>query len=1243
MAPGTPTAVPDEAKELATALLRHPEALPDPVVAALRGLLAPAPSSDEIAQGLAAIAAVEMAVEAARAEETLRKLPQSLAEWYRTPSWPASRAWLAEHLPELPPDAPEQFRAAAQSAREDDANLAEQLERHAALVERARREGVDAAYRAIIGERAFVESASGGPPDVMELNNRLVEWIQTPDWGASRAYLKAHPDLLSEAAEALLTMLRDRQQSDQARQAVEEHQALLRDAREHGIDAAYDRFLAQRGGNGSSGSAELDALMTELIALIASQGSPTRQEELCRRILALDDTLRVLSGQNRAAVLLTRGNALQNMAQLSGGSDAKTLRVEAIACYDAALLERRREVAPLNWAMTQNNKGNALRDLAGLLAGAERRTTLEAAVACYDAALLERRREVAPLNWAMTQNNKGTALSDLAGLLAGAERRATLEAAVACYDAALLERRREVAPLNWAMTQNNKGTALSDLAGLLAGAERRTTLEAAVACYDAALLEARREVAPLDWATTQNNKGTALRDLAGLLAGAERRTTLEAAVACYDAALLEYRREVAPLDWAMTQNNKGTALRDLAGLLAGAERRATLEAAVACYDGPFISYPRELFAGQHRGAARALAAARLDLALELDGTEASAELARAWEAAESGLEATRALERQAPSLGFRQEEWAEAAGLYTLAAIIQAQRSNPREAALLLEAGRARGLAEIHSRRHADLTRLTTDERNEYERAVRAVQQAEAHGRQVSDLEMTTLVEEARGANERLAAVVTRLREAHPDFLPERTPTIEHLRASLRRDEALVYLAPQTAGTLVVLVSRSGEPRAELLRDLTSDAIFDLAVQPDASGRNRLGYLPAAVGWGPTPLDQALDALLPALGDRLMRRVAELARGLELRRAVLVPGGFLAVLPLHAASYLPLSPADAPTAPNGRRYACDDLAITYAPSGAAYAESRAAAERLGRPKRGFVVGNPQLSGAGHRWAQGMRGYLPFAAQEAATVAGLMREADFEAVTESLGADATWSAVVAGMQSHDVAHLAMHALFDPEQPLRSALLVAPDARLYLRDLLNERLMTLTNLRLAVLSACQSGLGDFQRFSEEAVGLFGGLLASGAAGVIGSLWPVFDSSAGALMESFTRHYLLDGLEPDDALRAAQGVLRGVAPSLPQPASSAPSQAAGEQLIAAAEQIAAAAQASAAAPEQVAASQGTAAAEPVVSRWLAMRDQGAGVGVRQLPGIPGEQQGDIAGAEQRRDFSHPIHWAAFVYYGA
>src|SRR5262249_18311024 len=94
-----------------------------------------------------------------------------------------------------------------------------------------------------------------------------------------------------------------------------------------------------------------------------------------------------------------------------GERESGTARLEeAVDIFRAALNERTRERAPLEWAMTQNNLGNALRALGVRESGTAR---LKEAVSAFRDALEERTRERGPLDWAVTQNNLGTALQAL--------------------------------------------------------------------------------------------------------------------------------------------------------------------------------------------------------------------------------------------------------------------------------------------------------------------------------------------------------------------------------------------------------------------------------------------------------------------------------------------------------------------------------------------------------------------------------------------------------------------------------------------------------------------------------------------------------------------------------------------------------------------------------------------------------------------------------------------------------------
>src|SRR5262249_19533646 len=159
----------------------------------------------------------------------------------------------------------------------------------------------------------------------------------------------------------------------------------------------------------------------------------------------------------------------------------------------------------------------------------------------------------------------------------------------------------------------------------------------------------------------------------------------------------------------------------------------------------------------------------------------------------------RILERLAPSLEFRQNEWIENAALYAAAASIRALQGNAAEAVTLLEAGRARGLAEAQSRRHTDLSLLTPQEREEYNTLANTILDIETRSRQGGDFHASlALATEAATANSALTRLVEQLRQTHPTFLPESRITAEQLAQVLRSDELFIYLVPQPTGTLML-------------------------------------------------------------------------------------------------------------------------------------------------------------------------------------------------------------------------------------------------------------------------------------------------------------------------------------------------------------------------------------------------------------------------------------------------------------
>jgi len=116
----------------------------------------------------------------------------------------------------------------------------------------------------------------------------------------------------------------------------------------------------------------------------------------------------------------------------------------------------------------------------------------------------------------------------------------------------------------------------------------------------------------------------------------------------------------------------------------------------------------------------------------------------------------------------------------------------------------------------------------------------------------------------------------------------------------------------------------------------------------------------------------------------------------------------------------------------------------------------------------------------------------------------------------------------ILHLAIHALTNDEEPLYSQLIfskepnTAEDGKLHVYELYNMRL----NANLAVLSACNTGVGKVQR-GEGIMSLSRAFKYAGCPNIVTSLWQANDQSTQKLMGGFFKN-LKAGMGKDQALR-------------------------------------------------------------------------------------------------------------------
>lgn len=469
------------------------------------------------------------------------------------------------------------------------------------------------------------------------------------------------------------------------------------------------------------------------------------------------------------------------------------------------------------------------------------------------------------------------------------------------------------------------------------------------------------------------------------------------------------------------------------------------------------------------------------------------------------FECAERLSRSQFSRRHREAVLREMTGVPARAAHAMLMAGEPREAAVALERGRAILLTEALERDRVDLLRLANvgyralaERYNAAAERVRRLESSEPDTN--DDTALTDWNHRVGEARDALAAVIAEV-QAVPTFehffnAPSFTDVTDACQTA-----PIVYLAAGTSEGLALIVRSEGDvqhiPLPQLrAQDLTYQATtFVGTAQRRTEDFGRwLHEISTATRW---LWDTAMGPVVDALGHG--------------SRATLVATGLLGLFPLHAAWL------EDEGAPRGRRYALDDVLFTYAPGARSLDAARRIAAALPRPDSVLAVEGVATPGD----------------------AGLHHAIDeVDAVVETFArqrrlseGEASESAVVRQLANHGVWHFACHGRADIQAPLESSLFVGSEERLTLRTLLGQASVA---ARLAVLSACETARSGVA-VVDEVVGLSSGFLQVGAAGVIGSLWPVPEVSTTLLMSRFYQLWRQSELDPAEAFRRAQQWVR------------------------------------------------------------------------------------------------------------
>ena len=255
------------------------------------------------------------------------------------------------------------------------------------------------------------------------------------------------------------------------------------------------------------------------------------------------------------------------------------------------------------------------------------------------------------------------------------------------------------------------------------------------------------------------------------------------------------------------------------------------------------------------------------------------------------------------------------------------------------------------------------------------------------------------------------------------------------------------------------------------------------------------------PPQQAIRGLLSKLYGLLVAPVASLLPPPS-GSLTIVPYGPLHKLPFHALY-------------DGSRFLVENLQINYLPASSILTQfGTHRSEQKGYPTDTSASSRPPLI-FGHSG----NGSLKRVLDEAKTVAALLHGSCY------LEDEATIARLIEQAPGSPIIHLATHGQSRLDAPNFSFVRLA-DGQLNAIDAFN---LDLKRCALITLSGCETGLA-LSGGGDEQLGLGRAFLASGAASLVMSLWPVEDNATTELMQIFYQR-LLSGDTKVQALRAAQ----------------------------------------------------------------------------------------------------------------
>ena len=324
----------------------------------------------------------------------------------------------------------------------------------------------------------------------------------------------------------------------------------------------------------------------------------------------------------------------------------------------------------------------------------------------------------------------------------------------------------------------------------------------------------------------------------------------------------------------------------------------------------------------------------------------------------------------------------------------------------------------------------------------------------------------------------------------------------------------QQDSELASLVSVTSTPVSEIQKLIPGDEtlveyyytdkdlyVFVLTSNGISAGRLENGNLADEIRDFRKSLENVSSGFNETLARRLFYKLVKPVQGsLSTKKLTIVPHGALHYIPFNALQ-------------DGKQYLIELYSIRVLPSASVLKYLKAG--KANKPGGILVFGNPDLGDPRYDLAN--------AQNEAVAVAKMRSQSKV-----FLRKEATVSAFKKYSSGFNCIHFATHGQFDPDAPLKSALLLAKDAESDGMLTVDQLYSTKLDADLVTLSACETGLSKIAN-GDDLVGLTRGFLYAGTSSIVASLWKVDDLATSQLMTRFYSE--MNKTNKREALRDAQ----------------------------------------------------------------------------------------------------------------